>query len=241
MGANLARKKTIPKPMSDAIPGSLQLTDYWNNSATSKVFGHPIPDAVIEAYFPANAKVLDIGCGQGRLSRILADIGFQVSGADTSTAMLAEARNNAPNCEFRQSCEGRLAYGDNAFEVAIAVTLFTSVPSASEQCQLISEIKRILKPGGILFVSDLPLQWTDRYLARYQAGQERYGQYGVFDLENGGVVRHHEQAYFMQLVSDFTPLKMETHEVVTMNGNQAQAFRFVGQLSVGQHSRVLQY
>ncbi|MGD1864338.1 MAG: class I SAM-dependent methyltransferase [Phormidesmis sp.] len=216
--------------MAETIPSSSQLTKYWDASATSKDFAHPIPQHLLEAYFPAKANVLDVGCGYGRLASVLSAMDFQVSGTDTSSAMLTEARKNAPNCEFRECCDGELPYDDDVFNVAIAITLFTSVPSDIDQRQLISEIKRVLKPSGVLFISDMPLQWTTRYLSRYQKGQKRYGQYGVFDLEGGGVVRHHELDYFMQLTSDFTPLLMEPHEVVTMNGNQAQAIRFVGQL-----------
>ena len=91
------------------------------------------------------------------------------------------------------------------------------------------ELKRVLKPGGYLFVSDLPLQWSHDYLARYHQGSKRYGQYGVFDLADGGVVRHHELGYFMQLMSGFKTLEMETHDVITMNGNPAQAVRYLGQ------------
>ena len=76
----------------------------------------------------------------------------------------------------------------------------------------------------------MPLQWATRYLERYRAGADRYGQYGVFDLPGGGVVRHHELSYFTQLTSGFTPLEMETHDITTMNGNSAQAIRYVGRL-----------
>ncbi|MEM9947302.1 MAG: class I SAM-dependent methyltransferase [Cyanobacteria bacterium P01_D01_bin.36] len=214
--------------MADTIPSSAELIKYWDANATSKAFSHPIPQEFIETYFPTNAKVLDVGCGQGRLASYLSEMNFQVSGTDTSTAMLEEARKNVPNCEFRECRSSELTYEDNTFDVAIAVTLLTSVPFDLEQRQIMSEIKRVLKPEGILFISDLPLQWSDKYLERYQKGQRRYGQYGVFDLEDGGVVRHHELSYFNQLVSSFTPLKMETHNVVTMNGNQAEAVRFVG-------------
>lgn len=217
--------------MAQNIPSSSQLIKYWDASATSKEFSHPIPQSLIEQYFPAGAKVLDVGCGQGRLAKYLSDMAFAVSGTDTSTAMLEQARKNVPGCEFRECRSSKLTYEDNTFDVAIAVTLFTSVPFDLEQRQIMSEIKRVLKPSGCLFVSDLPLQWSDRYLDRYQAGQKRYGQYGVFDLEDGGVVRHHELGYFMQLINDFTPLKLETHEVVTMNSHPAQAVRYVGRLT----------
>ncbi len=214
--------------MAENIPSSSQLIKYWDASATSKEFKHPIPKPLIDQYFPAGAKVLDVGCGQGRLASYLAQMGFAVSGTDTSTAMLAQARKNVLDCEFRECRSSELTYDDSTFDVAIAVTLLTSVPFDLEQRQIMSEIKRVLKPDGCLFISDLPLQWSARYLDRYKSGQKRYGQYGVFDLDDGGVVRHHGLGYFMQLVSGFTTLEMETHEVVTMNGNEAQAVRYVG-------------
>ena len=212
-----------------SIPNSSQLIKYWDASATSKEFRHPIPETLVEKYFPQGASVIDIGCGQGRLASYLSNMGFSVSGTDTSTAMLEQARKNVPDCEFRECRSSQLTYDDNSFDVAIAVTLLTSIPFDLEQRQIMAEIKRVLKPGGTLFVSDLPLQWSTNYLERYQKGLRRYGQYGVFDITDGGVVRHHELGYFMQLMSGFTPLEMETHEVITMNGNTAQAVRFVGQ------------
>lgn len=214
--------------MTETIPSSSQLIKYWDESATSKEFRHPIPEAVIERYFPKNAKVLDMGCGYGRLARYLSDLGFDVSATDTSSAMLEQAKRNAPKCEFR-NCRSELVWDDNTFDVAIIVTLLTSVPFDLEQRQIMSELRRVLKPGGCLFVSDLPLQWSTSYLDRYKAGYKRYGQYGVFDLADGGTVRHHDLGYFTQLMNGFDCLELETHEVVTMNGNSAQAIRYIGQ------------
>lgn len=215
--------------MPQNIPSSSQLVDYWDSIASLKKFRHPLPQPVIDQYFPAGAKVLDIGCGYGRLVEDLLSQGFSVAGTDTSRAMLEQAKKNAPAADF-QECRSDLPWKDDTYDVVLLVTLLTSVPFDLEQRQIMSEVKRVLKPGGYIFVSDLPLQWSARYLARYREGQKRYGQYGVFDLADGGTVRHHEQGYFMQLMNGFTCLKMETHDVETMNGNQAQAVRFVGQL-----------
>ena len=215
--------------MPENIPSSSQLIEYWDNSAASKEFRHPLPDAIIEKYFPAGGKVLDMGCGYGRLAAHLASLGFSVAGTDTSTAMLEQAKQNAPGCEFR-NCRNELTWEDNTFDVVLLVTLLTSVPLDLEQRKIMSEIRRVLKPGGCIFISDLPLQWSSAYLDRYAKGLRRYGQYGVFDLADGGTVRHHDLGYFSQLVAEFTCLEMETYEVVTMNGNQARAVRYVGQL-----------
>lgn len=46
-------------------------------------------------------RVVDLGCGGGRLARILHDAGHEVLGVDQSAAMIARARANAPGCRFR--------------------------------------------------------------------------------------------------------------------------------------------
>ncbi len=213
--------------MAETVPSSSQLIKYWDESATSKEFRHPIPEAVVERYFPKGAKVLDMGCGYGRLARHLYDLGFAVSATDTSPAMLEQAKKKAPECEFK-NCRNELDWEDNTFDAAIIVTLLTSVPFDLEQRQIMSELRRVLKPGGCLFVSDLPLQWSLNYLDRYKNGYKRYGQYGVFDLDDGGTVRHHDLGYFTQLMSGFDCLELEAHEVITMNENSAQAIRYIG-------------
>src|SRR5688500_13342040 len=47
-------------------------------------------------------RVLDVGCGTGRWSRLLADRGAVVLGVDRSEAMLTEASRRSPGLEFRQ-------------------------------------------------------------------------------------------------------------------------------------------
>ena len=216
--------------MTNNIPSSSQLVAYWDSIASIKKFRHPLPKETVEKYFPKDGKVLDVGCGYGRQLKELSDAGFSVAGTDTSSAMLAQAKETAPAADLQQ-CRSDLPWADDTFDVVLLVTLLTSVPFDLEQRKIVSEVKRVLKPSGYVFVSDLPLQWSDRYLLRYQEGAKRYGQYGVFDLDDGGTVRHHEMSYFMQLMSDFECLELTTHEVETMNGNQAGAVRFVGQLA----------
>lgn len=215
--------------MPENIPNSSQLVAYWDAVASSKPFRHPIPKSYIERHFAPPAAVLDVGCGRGRIVAELTRLGFHAAGTDTSLAMLSHARRDVPDCEFRQ-CMDVLPWEDDTFHVALLVAVLTSVPSDREQQQLVREVKRILKPNGHVFVSDMPRQWSARYLARYDAGLQRYGQYGVFDLADGGTVRHHNLDYFMRLMSGFRCLELETHEVETMNGNRAQAFRYLGRL-----------
>lgn len=216
--------------MTNNIPSSSQLVAYWDSIASIKKFRHPLPAETIEQYFPKKGKVLDVGCGYGRQLKELSELGFSVAGTDTSAAMLEKAKETAPEAELQQ-CRNDLPWADNTFDVVLLVTLLTSVPFDLEQRKIVGEVKRVLKPGGYVFVSDMPLQWSTDYLARYQEGTKRYGQYGVFDLDDGGTVRHHEMGYFVQLMAEFECLEMGRHEVETMNGNEAVAVRYVGKLA----------
>jgi ubiquinone/menaquinone biosynthesis C-methylase UbiE len=216
--------------MAVNIPSSSELIEYWDSSVSSTEFRHPLPKAIVDQYFPAGASILDMGCGYGRLAANLADLGFAVSGTDTSPAMLEKARRDVPNCDFRH-CQNDLSWADDTFDVVLLVTLLTSVPLDLEQRKIMGELRRVLKPGGCIFVSDLPLQWSSDYLEIYEKGLKRYGQYGVFDLSDGGITRHHDLGYFIELMSGFTCLELETHDVTTMNNDQAQAFRYIGKLS----------
>ncbi|MEL6159695.1 MAG: class I SAM-dependent methyltransferase [Cyanobacteria bacterium J06554_11] len=88
--------------MAENVPSSSQLVEFWNASATSKEFRHPLPKRFIEKYFPAGASVLDIGCGQGRLTKYLSESGFSVSGMDISAAMLEQSLRLVWICLFKR-------------------------------------------------------------------------------------------------------------------------------------------
>lgn len=142
--------------MPEKIPATSQLTKFWNCTAGQKEFGHPIPGHIIDEYFPPSGKILDVGCGYGRLARQLSNSGFEVSCVDSSQAMLDAARLIAPACEF-QHYTTAFPWKNHTFDVAIFVTLFTSVPAEIEQRKIVDEVFRVLKPGGHVCVSDMPL------------------------------------------------------------------------------------
>jgi ubiquinone/menaquinone biosynthesis C-methylase UbiE len=123
--------------------------------------GDPQQRAMWDAYlseieFPPSAQVLDIGCGTGTISRILAQrpgIG-RVLGVDPSPIFIAKARELAqslPNVEFEQSDGRALNLNDESFDVAVVHQALSHVP---EPERLISEAFRVLRPGGWLAVFD---------------------------------------------------------------------------------------
>jgi SAM-dependent methyltransferase len=57
-------------------------------------------DPLLLSRIPAGGRVLDLCCGAGQVSRVLADKGFDVVGLDASASLVALARGNAPNVHF---------------------------------------------------------------------------------------------------------------------------------------------
>jgi hypothetical protein len=85
-----------------------------------------------------------------------------------------------------------------------------------------------LRPGGLLYISDLWLQSDERNVARYALDEQKYGVYGIFDLPEGVTVRHHDPKWIETLTSDFDVVALDHVEVLTMNGNPAKAFQWFG-------------
>jgi ubiquinone/menaquinone biosynthesis C-methylase UbiE len=109
-----------------------------------------------EVDFPPAAKVLEIGCGTGVVSRILAQWPrvAQVLGVDPSPVFIAKARGLAqgiPNLSFEEGDGRSLALEGDTFDVVVVHQALSHVPQPE---QLIAEAFRVLRPGGQLAVFD---------------------------------------------------------------------------------------
>jgi hypothetical protein len=94
--------------------------------------------------------------------------------------------------------------------------------------QQLMEVRRVLRPGGLIYISDLLLNEDERNRARYEKNAGKFGCYGVFELPEGVVVRHHSREWIEELTRSFESLEFEPFEVTTMNGNQSAAFQYLG-------------
>lgn len=96
-------------------------------------------------------KALDFGCGAGRSSRFLKDLGFAVSGVDISREMLANARTKDPEGDYHLVADdGRIPFADNTFQLAFSAFTFDNIPTREKKSQLFEELKRVLSPNGRL-------------------------------------------------------------------------------------------
>ena len=111
---------------------------------------------------PAEARVLDVGCGSGWATRLLAGyaINGQVTGIDISDEMIRVARESSqtfPNTDFEVASAEQLPFTDNEFTHAFSME---SLYYYSDILKALTEIHRVLRPGG-LFVAVVDLYWEN--------------------------------------------------------------------------------
>jgi len=102
--------------------------------------------------FVKNRKVLDLGCNLGYGSCLLMTEGAKkVVGIDISSEMISEARKSVKKgLSFEQMDGTGLRFPNNYFDVVVSLEVIEHIVDA-ENC--LSEIKRVLNPGGLLLLS----------------------------------------------------------------------------------------
>lgn len=95
-------------------------------------------------------RVLDLGCGSGRVTAPLAERGFDVVGIDVSETMVEVARELHPGVEFRVDDATDLSFPDASFDyVLFAGRGIDDVRPAASRMRAILEAWRVLRPGGV--------------------------------------------------------------------------------------------
>ena len=116
----------------------------------------PLDLAMIDAFADVvtsgdDARVLDAGCGAGRMSRYLAERGCAVEGVDLSPGMVAMARRDHPELVFTVGSLTGLPYSDDQFAGVMLWYSIIHTPPAS-LAPIFTEASRVLRPGGHVLV-----------------------------------------------------------------------------------------
>jgi ubiquinone/menaquinone biosynthesis C-methylase UbiE len=202
---------------------------YWDKAAEEKEFPTPFQINEFKKHVSKNMNILDVGCGYGRTLNELHDQGFNnLTGIDYSQGMINRGLKLYPYLNLIKNDGDKIPFPDNEFDVVVLIAVLTSNVKDEEQENLISEISRVLKDNGILYITDFLINQDERNLERYNKYKDKYGIYGIFELPEGAVLRHHTEEHVLNLTRNFEELVFEKTVFNTMNGHKSNGFYYMG-------------
>jgi ubiquinone/menaquinone biosynthesis C-methylase UbiE len=191
-----APDSTLAPVLRHAIWPALIWLGYAAGHLWSSVFGKPLLARRMIAAIPwrGDEHVLDVGCGRGLLlieaARRLADGGRAV-GIDIwrradmwdnrpeATLANAEAEGVGDRVEVREADARSLPFPDEVFDVVLSSSTIHNIKEKAEQAQALSEICRVVRPGGHVAIFDI--EGTGRYAMQL-------GQAGFTDVKRSHVL-----------------------------------------------------
>ncbi|MDI3405586.1 class I SAM-dependent methyltransferase [Streptomyces cavernicola] len=155
------------------------------------------------ALVPAGARVLDAGCGTGRVMIRLAELGYDCVGVDLDASMLAVARKQAPELPWIQADLATLdpadlpgdgdGEGDAGFDLVVAAGNIFPLLATGTEATVVGRLAAVLRPGGLLVAGfgldrahlpvppSITLQEYDAYCA--EAGLTLVDRFATWDAE----------------------------------------------------------
>lgn len=113
-----------------------------------------LEEYLIGRYLTGKGKVLDIGCGTGRTTAPLKDMGMEVVGIDLSPEMIMSAKEKRPDIDYRVMNACHLEFGDATFDHAIfSFNGIDCIHPEGKREECLKEVLRVLKNGGTFIFS----------------------------------------------------------------------------------------
>lgn len=145
--------RSTPEETRSAYESAPAVEEYGASASEAELL--PAEEKILERYFTdRDARVLDLGCGAGRTTKVLDEVGFDVTGIDISERLVRKAADLFPDLDVRVGDAADLDYPDETFDYVLFSHggLDYAHPEHNRLAAL-AEVRRVLKPGGLFAFS----------------------------------------------------------------------------------------
>jgi SAM-dependent methyltransferase len=132
---------------------------HWSRVAAEWLVWAPAPnhdafwayrDSLLAFIGPGKDEALDVGCGEGRVSRVLKDCGYHVTATAPIQTFVAAAEQAGSADQYQVAAANDLPFADARFDLAIAYNVLMDIEDVP---MALGEMRRILRSSGTLVVS----------------------------------------------------------------------------------------
>jgi len=196
---------------------SLQINQW--NSVASKISFTLEPDLLVfKEQVSLDSKVLDYGCGYGRVTNKFYKAGYKnIVGYDTSPEMIKRGQQNFPDLDLQTYEFPALPCSDNTFDAAICCAVLTCIPNINGRNKILDELGRVLKPSGMLYVCEFA-----------RNPDIEYDENGVFKTRFDVEMKHFSKDDFLSLFQNFKQKFLREKPAKSISGIVHSSFHYIG-------------
>ncbi len=179
----------------------------WDSIANTVEFNLEICESDLLRTIPTESKILDFGCGYGRISKQLRSLGYlNTVGIDSSREMIGRGLREFPYLDLRVSTSTHLPFPDSEFDAILTCAVITCIDNTQERKRVFNELNRVLKPQGVIYMAEFSSLGSIR-----------------FNSEQGVSMWHSSHEELVYLATSMTVLVSKQSKAVTMSGHNSHA------------------
>lgn len=171
--------------------------DQWAGQLSAKAVRAPDPFVASETkkHVAQGGKVLDAGCGLARTVWGLREAGYDAYGIDYAAATVRAVNEIAPELDVREADVRKLPFDDGFFDAVWSLGVIEHFQEGYRA--IIDEMKRVIRPGGLAFVtvpSMSPMRRLKTRLRGYPDFDGEFDEFYQFVLSPETIIREFEDA-----------------------------------------------
>lgn len=199
-------------------------SDAWKSFAHTIQFSIPSCVGYLSSLVPTNARILEIGCGYGRISRDLRNHGFtDVTGYDSSPSMIERGHREHPDLTLRLNFGTDLPESDGSADAVVCCAVLTCIPDMMARERVLGEVERVLRPGGVVHVVEFA-----------EGGSRSYDASGRFMSGFGIEMVHFSRQRLLTELGRFQDVGIREFDCRSVSGRPEKAFVFQGKKRANQ-------
>ncbi len=220
--------------MFDSIAGNYDRVNHDMSLGIDRRWRRRFVGAIARSLDVESPVVLDLACGTGDLTKAMAERGWQVTGLDISEEMMALGKAKCghlhPQPVFVTGSAEQIPFADASFD---AVTIAFGLRNFDHRAHCLTEIRRVLKPGGQLAVLEFAVPrnriWRNIYLLYFKRSMHLAGQL---------IGRADAYGYLVDSVLSFPCYEALCAEMIAAGFHNPRYAAYSGGIAVGYFSSI---